>query len=341
MNIFSTEVSVIIPVYNTEQYLRQCLDSVVNQTFKDIEIICVNDCSTDNSLQILKEYQHKDNRIIIIDLTENKGAGNARNNGVNVAKGQYLTFIDSDDWIKENYIEVLYNAIKKYKTNVAVARIIKYDNIKKTFIKYSKIHNFYNKSLKTSSDKKNILLSIPVAMVAALIVEKDFVINNNIVFIKTKQIEDLIYFFTLLSHNSSFVYIKDQLFFYRINRAESIMTNFNLSTKSNFMGIFNFFQDIIDIFKKAHSFDIYKKEIYVYLFWFFCKKIVEQKLTNKEYFEAVKCYKSNFYQDNLYFLKVKNIKNKIRLFIFYLCLKMNINYIKIGKCLEFLNNIIS
>ncbi len=335
------KVSIIIPVYNVEQYLRQCLDSVCNQTFKDIEIIIINDCSPDNSLQIIKEYQQKDDRIILVDLKQNGGLSNARNEGANIAKGKYLAFLDSDDWVTENYIEVLYNAIEKYKTNIAIAKIIKYDNKSKTFIRNKKNMRFYNKPLRTSSDKKNILLSMPITMVAALMLEKKFVIENNIVFEKVKQAEDLIYFITLFSHNSSFVYIKDQIFFYRINRENSIVTNFNTSKNSDYVGLFNFFQHIINIFKKANSFDIYKKEIYVYLFCFFCKELVEKQLTKEEYFEAVKYYKENFYQDTLYFLKIKSIKNKIRLFIFYLCLKMNINYIKIGKWLHFFNNIIS
>ena len=90
------KVSVIIPVYNVEKYLKQCLDSVVNQTLKDIEIICVNDGSTDNSLEILEEYAQKDNRIIIISQ-ENQGQSVARNIALEKATGEYVGFVDSDD----------------------------------------------------------------------------------------------------------------------------------------------------------------------------------------------------------------------------------------------------
>ena len=92
------KVSVIIPVYNTEKYLKKCLDSVCNQTLSDIEIICIDDCSTDNSLNILKEYTLKDNRIKLIEFKENKGAAVARNTGIDEAKGEYIGFIDSDDY---------------------------------------------------------------------------------------------------------------------------------------------------------------------------------------------------------------------------------------------------
>ena len=95
------KVSVIIPVYNVEKYLRECLDSVVNQTLKDIQIILIDDGSTDSSLGICKEYAQKDNRIKIIEQ-KNQGAGAARNRGMSEAKGDYLYFLDSDDFLELN-----------------------------------------------------------------------------------------------------------------------------------------------------------------------------------------------------------------------------------------------
>ncbi|MDR2645518.1 MAG: glycosyltransferase [Endomicrobium sp.] len=107
------KISVIIPVYNTEKYLRQCLDSVVNQTLKDIEIICINDGSTDNSLQILNEYANKDNRIVVINST-NEGAGASRNKGMKISHGKYVGFVDSDDWIDLNFYEELLDTAAKH-----------------------------------------------------------------------------------------------------------------------------------------------------------------------------------------------------------------------------------
>ena len=102
------KISVIIPVYNVEKYLPKCLDSLINQTLSDIEIICINDCSTDNSLEILEEYASKDERIKIIDLKENQGAAAARNKGLEIAKGEYLGFVDPDDYVDLNFYEELY-----------------------------------------------------------------------------------------------------------------------------------------------------------------------------------------------------------------------------------------
>lgn len=107
------KVSIIIPIYNVEQYLAQCLDSVINQTYKNIEIICVNDCSLDNSFRILDEYSKNDKRIKIINRENNGGLSAARNTGLDNASGKYIYFLDSDDWIDLDYIEKMLNAADK------------------------------------------------------------------------------------------------------------------------------------------------------------------------------------------------------------------------------------
>lgn len=108
-----TIVSVIIPIYNVEEYISKCLNSVINQTYKELEIICVNDCSPDNCSKILTKYAAKDNRIKIINRKKNGGLSAARNSGLEAATGEYIYFIDSDDWIDLDYIETMVNAAKK------------------------------------------------------------------------------------------------------------------------------------------------------------------------------------------------------------------------------------
>lgn len=109
-------ISVVIPVYNVEKYLRRCLDSVIKQTLKDIEIICVNDGSTDNSQAILEEYALKDERIKVV-TKECEGVSEARNKGIECVNSPYIAFVDSDDWIEECTFEEAYKAIEKYKTD--------------------------------------------------------------------------------------------------------------------------------------------------------------------------------------------------------------------------------
>ena len=101
----SPEISVIIPAYNVEKYLRQCLDGVVNQTYENMEIICVNDASTDNTLAILNEYAQKDGRIVVYDKKVNEGVEQARKTALERSSGKYVIMLDSDDWIELNMLE--------------------------------------------------------------------------------------------------------------------------------------------------------------------------------------------------------------------------------------------
>lgn len=119
------KVSVILPVYNVEKYLKQCMDSIVNQTLKDIEIICVDDGSTDASLSILKEYEKEDDRVKVI-CQQNAGAGAARNNGLSIATGEYLSFLDSDDFFSLDMLEKSYAQAKKEDADLIVFRSDQY-----------------------------------------------------------------------------------------------------------------------------------------------------------------------------------------------------------------------
>jgi len=114
INVYSIKVSVIIPVYNDEKYLNRILTAVINQTLKDIEIICIDDGSKDNSLEILKRFEEKESRMKVIHFDENKGQSVARNKGIDLAKGEFLSFIDGDDDVDSRYLEFLYNYSNNY-----------------------------------------------------------------------------------------------------------------------------------------------------------------------------------------------------------------------------------
>lgn len=151
------KVSIIVPVYNIEKYLAKCLDSLINQTLKEIEIICVNDGSTDNSAEILNEYAQKDSRIRIINQ-ENAGLSAARNTGINNANGEYIGYVDSDDWVDLNFYENLYNAAKENNADIAVAGIKRVggeDYKEKVFLKFEKTTTTEN------TDEKFRLCDIP------------------------------------------------------------------------------------------------------------------------------------------------------------------------------------
>jgi glycosyltransferase involved in cell wall biosynthesis len=122
-------ISIIVPVYNVEKYLEKCIESILRQTFIDFELLLIDDGSTDNSGKICDEYSLKDKRIKVIHK-ENGGLSDARNSGLNIALGDYIGFVDSDDWIESDMYEVLYNNLKKYNADISICkmRMIKYDN---------------------------------------------------------------------------------------------------------------------------------------------------------------------------------------------------------------------
>ena len=117
-------ITVVLPIYNVEKYLEYCIESVLKQTYKNIEIILVDDGSPDNCARICDEYEKKDARVKAIHK-KNGGLSDARNEGLRNEKVRYICFIDSDDFIKENYIEILYNLIKKNNADMAVGNFIR------------------------------------------------------------------------------------------------------------------------------------------------------------------------------------------------------------------------
>lgn len=111
-------ISIIIPVYNVEKYLDECIQSCINQTYKNIEIILIDDGSSDKSAEICKEYAELDSRIIFKSIP-NSGVAHARNVGIGISNGSYITFVDSDDFIDEKYCEVMYNLLVDYDADIA------------------------------------------------------------------------------------------------------------------------------------------------------------------------------------------------------------------------------
>lgn len=174
------QVSVIIPVYNTEKYLQKCLDSVCNQTLKDIEIICVNDCSPDNSLAVLQEYAKNDNRIKLINFTENKGAAAARNAGIDATTGEYIGFVDSDDFVDLDFYEKLYSKAKETDAD-AVKGNYKYSN-----------RGVCNVFLNKKVEEHNKLFAFEFC---SAVFRRDIIITNHIKFPDLCDMEDPVFTF--------------------------------------------------------------------------------------------------------------------------------------------------
>lgn len=126
------KVSVIVPVYNVEDYLEECINSILNQTLKDIEVICVDDGSTDHSYEILTDLQKKDDRLVVI-RQKNEYAGAARNKGIEIAQGEYLVFLDSDDFFEKDLLECMYDACVRDDADICVCDADNYDNAEKKY----------------------------------------------------------------------------------------------------------------------------------------------------------------------------------------------------------------
>ena len=189
------KISVIIPVYNVEPYLKRCLDSVINQTLTDIEIICINDCSTDGSLLIVNEYANKDNRIKLIDLPKNIGAGGAKNKGLEVAQGEYLSFIDPDDEIDLDFFEKLYIKAKETNADIVKGELITLDvdgtKTKSSLnekIKQNQSIYYFTFDYTTAIYKSAIILNNKIIFPEDLIVGEDVIFLNKAI-LKANKLE--------------------------------------------------------------------------------------------------------------------------------------------------------
>ena len=174
--MLTPKISIIVPVYNVQDYLEECLDSVINQTFKDIEIICINDGSTDDSLTILKKYRNFDKRITIIDQ-KNCGLGAARNVGVKYATGNYLMFVDSDDWLDLRAGEVLYKIAEEHKLEVIEGEFETIPNNSRKI--YKSYPDRYAHTVLTGKQFAQIAYPFTVGTVSRMY-RKDFFLENEL-----------------------------------------------------------------------------------------------------------------------------------------------------------------
>lgn len=221
------KVSIIVPVFNTEKYLRKCLTSLVEQSLEDIEIICVNDGSTDNSARILEEFAKKDSRIKIL-TQKNQKQGSARNNGVKIAQGEYIGYVDSDDWVDYDYFEELYNAAKKYKLDIALATNVRVGNGKtKKRLEISREKAYY-----TLQDKVDVCKQYKNECPTNKIYRRKFLLEHNITWVEGVYCEDKLYTIQALFWANGVVAVP-QINYYYYRRDESTVKNFRVNKTRN------------------------------------------------------------------------------------------------------------
>ena len=237
------KVSVIVPVYNVEEYLERCLDSLVNQTLKDIEIIIVNDGSTDGSKEKIQEYINKYKNIVYLEK-ENGGLSSARNYGIPYAKGEYIGFVDSDDYVELTMYEKMYNkAIEEKSDMVECDFIWEYPNKKREDI--GKIY----------SGKKEAIVEARV-VAWNKIIKKDIIEKTKITFPEGLRYEDIEFFYKIVPYLDKISFVKETLVHY-VQRESSIANTQNERTGE----IFKIWENVLNYYIENNIFNEYRSEL--------------------------------------------------------------------------------
>ena len=263
------KVSVIIPVYNVEQYLRQSLDSILGQTLEDIELLCVNDGSTDKSLEILQEYASKDERVKIFDK-ENEGQGVGRNIGIKNATGEFIAFVDPDDWVEPDMYEKMYNQAKTLNSQVVFCD---YRKVQEWDGKITIPHIFRKAVSLTKSKpikvpvgqniKKPILYnSFLVAPCQAWngIYDTKLVKENAIRFADFRCFEDVMFIVRTIVLAQNISYLNSVLYNYRIRKTSTLRAN-----EERYIDLINITKAVKDYLKKQGLMDDFESN-----FEYFC-----------------------------------------------------------------------
>lgn len=277
------EVSIIVPIFNVEKYITRCLDSISNQTFKDFEVILIDDCGNDNSIQIARDYilKKKLHNYTIIPHLKNLGLSAARNTGIRHSKGKYIYFLDSDDTISPNCIEILYNSINDTNADFSMGKIASVSTNKITILHENNISNCMPYS---SEDLINLYLKskLPWNAVNRLI-KLDFIKRNNLYFRDNITSEDLLWNYQLLPLINSVILINDVTYFY-YQTPNSIMTSANKSKKFaldlvKIGGILNAYQKKYNS-KLLSKYYIYIKHTFIpySILWHQYNKFIRDKL---------------------------------------------------------------
>lgn len=215
-------VSIIVPVYNVENYLRQCLDSLLGQTLDRIEIICVDDCSPDNSSQILEEYKAKDNRVKIISLPENRRQGGARNAGILAACSEYIGFVDADDWVDVTMYERLYH--EAIRTGADIVSSDYYE-----FRSGNKVHKCVTKPDYFVDDSGERVSIRGLGPIVVKLYKRDLFLLNNLFFPEKVAYEDNAVNLPLVVAAQKIAKVEYAFYYYRMTNASTTRSRNNIS----------------------------------------------------------------------------------------------------------------
>lgn len=262
--IKNPELSIVVPVYNVQKQLKICLDSIINQSYKNIELIVIDDASTDNSPNIIKEYAEKYKVLKPIFFEKNHGVGYIRNYGITMCKGKYIGFVDGDDWIDADYYQKLLLSIKKNNSDVAACGIItEYDNSHSSELRYK--YNFDNCisgnfALKLLTKSENYGYYI-TPIVNNKIYNHKFLEANNITFNNTRSFQDDYFSFFIMLYAKKIEILSDTNYHY-YQRADSITHTFS---KRLIDDCINTLVQIRTDLENKKLIETYEKEYYSYV----------------------------------------------------------------------------
>lgn len=258
-------VSVIIPVYNTEQYIKTCYLSVINQSYSPIEIILIDDASTDNSKKIIQELKQKTNNRMIrcYYFSENRGLSDVRNFGLEKSSGEYVAFLDSDDWYDSNFLAEMVDALEKNHADVSICSILS----EKNNFSSSSIRYFYNTTTSITGDYALKLLSRSIRndvyitpMVGNKLFRKNFLVDNKLQFIQRSCYEDDVFSFSLFALDPSVILVSKTAQHY-LQREDSITHSFS---KKRIDDLINAFIILKNNLQEYGIFNKYEKEYMAY-----------------------------------------------------------------------------
>ena len=240
------KVNIIVPVYKVEKYLKRSMDSLVNQTLEDIEIICINDGSPDNCLSILKEYKEKyPDKIVIIDK-KNEGVWKGRFDGIAKATGEYIGFTDSDDYIALDYAEKLYNAAKKDESDISVCGFYRVD-VETEHIFSTEMTGYEGKVINMDKNPEDTL-SINGALWNKLY-KAEILKNMNNLKNPPRILDDMMFFLLVLLNTNKITFINDSLYYYMV-RSDSIVATIK---KEQIASTENAMLEVREIYKKSEN----------------------------------------------------------------------------------------
>ena len=271
------KISIILPIYNASYYLRQCLDSIVNQTLADIEIICVNDGSTDNSLDIINEYAKNDNRIVVINK-KNSGLGAAYNSGLEIAKGEYIGFVEPDDYISPNMYEELYNCTQTKPDIVRADWFL----VREKYITEQNKYSSYEEGIYKNYEL-NKFLEGNLGHWSCIYKNDYFIKKYNIRFTPSPGAAFQDIGFTIITNLlAENIYLKpNQYYYYRIHEKQSICSTEHKKVLKNWITEFNF---VLNYFTNN---DLAKNSIDLQLLNYYTYRLLRRKGKTLNYLNKV------------------------------------------------------